>query len=213
MNNNVFETLNKINVNGKTEQKEGLTYLSWTYAWEEVKKNFPNASYEIKRFGEKELPYIHDENTGYMVFTEVTIENTKHEMWLPVMDSKNKAMKNKPYKYKTKYGEKEVEAATMFDINKTIMRCLVKNLAMFGLGLYVYSGEDLPQEEKEVASNEKIEEVIALYKSNEEQAKEVLRRLKVKKIKEMTKKQVDLFIQDMSKTQYDATKEVNINEL
>lgn len=210
MNNNVFETLNKINVNGKTEQKEGLTYLSWTYAWEEVKKNFPNASYEIKRFGEKELPYIHDENTGYMVFTEVTIEKVKHEMWLPVMDSKNKAMKNKPYKYKTKYGEKEVEAATMFDINKTIMRCLVKNLAMFGLGLYVYSGEDLPQEEKEIASSEKIEEVISIYKNNEEKAKEVLRKLKVKKIKEMTKNQVNLFIQEMEKNEM---KEVNINEL
>jgi hypothetical protein len=197
-------------VNGKTEQKEGLTYLSWTYAWEEVKKNFPSASYEIKRFGEKELPYIHDENTGYMVFTEVTIENVKHEMWLPVMDSKNKAMKNKPYKYKTKYGEKEVEAATMFDINKTIMRCLVKNLAMFGLGLYVYSGEDLPQEEKEIASSEKIEEVISIYKNNEEKAKEVLRKLKVKKIKEMTKNQVNLFIQEMEKNEM---KEVNINEL
>ena len=67
-------------------------------------------------------------------------------MQLPVMDGANKAMKNVSYKYTTKYnGEKTVEAATMFDINTAIMRCLVKNLALFGLGLYIYSGEDLPE--------------------------------------------------------------------
>jgi hypothetical protein len=66
-------------------------------------------------------------------------------MWLPVMDGKNKAMKREAYKYMTKFGEKSVEAFTMFDVNKAIMRCLTKNLAMFGLGLYIYAGEDLPE--------------------------------------------------------------------
>ena len=72
-------------------------------------------------------------------------------MWLPVMDSSNKAMKDVPYEYevydkfKKQYTKKKVEAATMFEINKTIMRCLVKNLAMFGLGLHIYAGEDLPE--------------------------------------------------------------------
>ena len=65
------------------------------------------------------------------------------------MDWANKAMKATDYKYKTKYGDKTREAATMFDINKAIMRCLVKNLAMFGLGLYIYSGEDLPEAQTE----------------------------------------------------------------
>ena len=93
---------------------------------------------------------MYDENTGYMVFTTVTIDGITHMMWLPVMDGANKAMKNQPYTYATKYnGEKTVDAATMFDINKTIMRCLVKNLAMFGLGLYIYAGEDLPEAEVE----------------------------------------------------------------
>ena len=82
------------------------------------------------------------------MFTKVTIEGITHEMWLPVLDEKNKAMKNKLYTYKTKYGEKEVAPATMFDINKTIMRCLTKNLAMFGLGIYIYAGEDLPEDVK-----------------------------------------------------------------
>lgn len=149
---NYFNTLNSINFNDKTETKNGLTYLSWSWAWAEIKKLYPDADYEIEKFGENKLPYVYDENTGYMCFTNVTINGQKHEMWLPVMDGANKAMKAKPYTYKTSYGkEKTVEAATMFDINKTIMRCLVKNLAMHGLGLYIFAGEDLPEsEEKEL---------------------------------------------------------------
>ena len=148
----VFEELNAINVNDKTEKKKSgsteLTYLSWTWAWAEVKKRYPDAHYEIMMHDG--LPYVYDENTGYMVFTTVTIDGISHMMWLPVMDGSNKAMKSKPYTYSTKYnGEKTVEAATMFDVNKTIMRCLVKNLAMFGLGLYIYAGEDLPETEAE----------------------------------------------------------------
>lgn len=154
-----FNKLFAINCNDKTEKKNNgsteLTYLSWCYAWSEVKKLYPNARYDILKFGENKLPYVFDEKTGYMVFTRVEIEDIEHEMWLPVMDSANKAMKDKPYKYtvkkfntKTKqyeFVEKEVQTATMFDINKTIMRCLTKNLAMFGLGLYIYAGEDLPE--------------------------------------------------------------------
>lgn len=143
----VFKTLNAVNVNEHTEKREGLTYLSWAWAWAEVKKLYPDASYTIWK-DEQNRPYVYDANLGYMVYTTVTIEGQTHEMWLPVMDGKNKAMKAEPYTYKTKYGEKTVEAATMFDINKSIMRCLVKNLAMFGLGLYIYAGEDLPEDDK-----------------------------------------------------------------
>lgn len=143
-----FQKLNSINVNDFTEKKNGLTYLSWSKAWEEVKKLYPDATYSIKKFGEAQLPYVYDMNTGYMVFTDMTIEGITHEMWLPVMDGANKAMKAEPYEYTTKYGTKSVDVATMFDINKTIMRCLTKNIAMFGLGLYIYNGEDLPSEEK-----------------------------------------------------------------
>ena len=142
----IFEKFYSLNVSEYVEKKDDLTYLSWTYAWAEAKKRFPNLTYKIHLFGENHLPYVYDENTGYMVFTEVTINNLTHTMWLPVMNGSNKAMKNKPYTYDTKYKKGlVVEAATMFDINKTIMRCLVKNLAMFGLGLYIYSGEDLPE--------------------------------------------------------------------
>lgn len=140
-----FEVLYSINVNDKTEAKNGLTYLSWAYAIAEFKKVHPDMTYEVKKF-ENGLPYVYDENTGYMVFTSVTVDGLTHEMWLPVMDGNNKAMKNHPYNVKTKYKEITVQPATMFDVNKTIMRCLTKNLAMFGLGLYIYAGEDLPEE-------------------------------------------------------------------
>ena len=145
----------EVKKSGKTE----LKYVSWAYAWAEVKKLYPSASYEVKKFNG--LPYVYDPITGFMVYTSVTIEGVSHEMWLPVLDGANKAMKAVPYTYTTpkwdynpqtrrreKIGmeERTVEAASMFDVNKAIMRCLVKNLAMFGLGLYVYAGENLPED-------------------------------------------------------------------
>lgn len=158
-----FKTLNAINVNDNTEKKNGLTYLSWAWAWAELKKVYSDAVYQIRQFDGR--PYLYDENLGYMVMTEMTVDGITHEMWLPVMDGANKAMKDKPYTYEVKeyrngkwtgnYTEKDVAAATMFDINTAIMRCLVKNIAMFGLGLYIYAGEDLPEEEIERKEEEK----------------------------------------------------------
>lgn len=152
MENNVFNELNAVNVNKWVEKKStggtSLSYLSWANAWKEVKKRYPDANYEIVKF-ENGLPYCYDENTGYMVYTKVTIQGITHEMWLCAMDSRNKALLSHPYEVKTKYNTFTVEKCTMFDINKTIMRCLTKNLAMFGLGLYLYASEDIPQDEKE----------------------------------------------------------------
>lgn len=153
----VFDTLNAMNVNERTEKKNGLTYLSWAWAWAEVKKKYPDATYTIYK-NEYGLPYVCDTNTGYMVYTTVTIEGITHEMWLPVMDSVNHAMKTERYTITNKYGkETVVEAATMFDVNKAVMRCLTKNLAMFGLGLYIYAGEDLPEEDNKPSPQEEKE--------------------------------------------------------
>lgn len=164
---NIFNELNSLNVNQFVEKKNTgkcqLTYLSWTYAWKEVKSRYPNASYEIVKF-ENGLPYCYDPNTGYMVYTRVTIDGITHEMWLPVMDSHNDAMLSQPYEVKTKYGSYTVERCTMFDVNKTIMRCLTKNLAMFGLGLYIYAGEDLP-------NTESAEETKPRFEATEESGK------------------------------------------
>jgi len=160
----VFKTLNSVNVNDKVEKKSNLTYLSWAWAWSEVKKLYPEATYEVQDFYNADnstTPYLFNPSLGYMVRTHVTIGDLTHEMWLPVMDGANKAMKDHSYEYIISKWEggrkvevkKECEAASMFDINKTIMRCLTKNLAMFGLGLYIYAGEDLPEtDEKPEAS-------------------------------------------------------------
>ena len=156
-----FETLLQLNVNAKTEIKgtgnNALKYLSWSEAWTEFVKVYPGAIYEILK-NENNLPYFEDK-TGAMVYVRVTANGLTHEMWLPVMDGANKAMKNKPYTYQVneyvngaKTGnmiDKSVDAFTMFDINKTIMRCLTKCLAMFGLGLYIYNNEDMPEVEPE----------------------------------------------------------------
>lgn len=137
-----WETLSSIDVSKHTEKKNKLTYLSWAWAWGIAKEYFPDANYRVINFDGK--PYLYDENLGYLVQTEVTIAGETIPMHLFVMDGANKAMKHFSYEYQTKYGSKTVEQASMFDINKTIMRCLTKNLAMFGLGHYIFAGEDLP---------------------------------------------------------------------
>ena len=189
----IFTELSQINVNDCVEKKNGLTYLSWTYAWAELKKRYPKATYKIKQFGENQLPYIYDENTGYMVFTEVTINDITHSMWLPVMDSNNKAMKSQPYTYDTKrYKNIPVAPATMFDINKTIMRCLVKNLAMFGLGLYIYAGEDIPMDNEEIIDMlSQLEKEISTYGEKASSLKaNLLKKYNVKTLNGLTDKDV-----------------------
>ena len=126
-----FEELYGLNVNEKVEKKNGQTYLSWAWAWAEFKKQYPNATYKIERFDG--LYCTGSEKHGYMVETSVTADDLTYCMWLPVMDLKNKS----------------ILQPTTFDINKAIMRCLTKNLAMFGLGLYIYAGDDLPESEAE----------------------------------------------------------------
>lgn len=171
--NEIFLNLNSVNVNQYVEKKKAgsteLSYLSWAWAWKAVKERYPDATYRILKF-ENNLPYVFDENTGYMVFTEVTIDGITHEMWLPVMDNSNKAMKSETYTYDTRNRKGiTVEKASMFDVNKTIMRCLVKNLAMFGLGLYLYAGEDLPMLPK--ATKEQRDEAKKLVAENARLAK------------------------------------------
>ena len=146
------------------ENKNGLTYLSWANAWAAFKMVYPNATYRIIKNPQTNLPYFADE-TGIMVYTEITADHQTYEMWLPVMDASNKAMKLEAYTYQVwdktnrKYVDRKVEAATMFDINKTVMRCLVKNLAMLGLGLYIFAGEDMPETVSDDAMQTPVQDV------------------------------------------------------
>lgn len=132
----------------KDNRGNQLSYLSWASAWNIVLKVCPTASYEVLTFGEYQLPYQKSE-LGYMVWTQITIEGVTKKMWLPVQDFRNEAMLDQPREIQTKSGKIVVAPADMNDINKAIMRCLVKNLAMFGLGLNVYQGEDLPDVDEE----------------------------------------------------------------
>lgn len=128
---NYFEELNSINVNDKTEKKNGLTYLSWAWAWGEVKKKFPDAAYTIYENADG-WNYFTDGRTAW-VKTGVTVNGLEHIEYLPVMDYKNKSIR--------------LEDITSFDVNKAIQRSLTKAVARHGLGLYIYAGEDLPEGE------------------------------------------------------------------
>lgn len=132
MSENYFVELNNINVNGKTEKKNGLTYLSWAWAWGEVKKLHPDATYTI--YENADGLFYHTDGKTCWVKTGVTVNGVEHVEYLPVMDFKNRSI--------------PVEQVTSFDVNKAIQRSLTKAVARHGLGLYIYAGEDLPEEEK-----------------------------------------------------------------
>lgn len=193
-NEQLFNVLIQKNVNNYIETKKDLKYLSWSYAWQEFLKVCPNATYEIKKFTNaltgRTTSYLEDEDFGIMVYTSITAMGTTREMWLPVMDNNNKAMRRQAYTYSTKSGERTVEAVSMFDINKAIMRCLAKNIAMFGLGLYIYNGEDLPTEIDEPITAEQIKRIEELNVRVEN----VLKRYKVTSLNELTTKQADFII-------------------
>lgn len=144
----VFETLNNINVNEHIEKKNGLSYLSWAWAWANVKKCYPNATYTIyerdmiidDRGNICPVNYFTDGKTCW-VKTGVTINGVEHIEELYVMDFKNNSV--------------PLETIDSKMVNKTIQRSLTKALARHGLGLYIYAGEDLPEEEKKQAVEEK----------------------------------------------------------
>ena len=130
----VWNNLSAINVNDKTEKKNGLTYLSWSWAWETLMKEYPFANYEFR-----ETEWCEHTNTA-TVWCTVYIGSLQRTMWLAVMGG---------------YANKAVVKPTAKDIANTRMRCLVKCLAMFGLGHYIYAGEDLPADETKEPEPEK----------------------------------------------------------
>lgn len=200
----LFKKAIQLNVNEHTEQKDDLTYLSWAWAWQEFLKICPDATYEIVKFTNpitgRTTSYLEDEDLGFMVYTRMTACGITREMWLPVMDNSNKAMKRNSYSYTVGKGdrrtEKIVNPATMFDINKAIMRCLTKNIAMFGVGLYIYAGEDLPIEIGEPCTDKQIARMREL-KVNEANVKV---RYNIKDLSELTYKQAEFIIATKEKS-------------
>lgn len=138
-----FNEINAINVNKYVDDKSGLKYLSWSFAWGEIKKLDSEANFTIHENNEGHPFFVSP--FGVDVKVSVLFNGISHTMRLPVLDGANKPMKVESYEYSTKYGNKSVEACNTFAINKTIMRCLVKTIALHGLGLYIYNGEDKPE--------------------------------------------------------------------
>jgi hypothetical protein len=126
---NYFQKLNSIDVSSKVEKKNGLSYLSWAWAWGELKKIYPNANYHVYETTEGRI-YWDDGKTAW-VKVSVTVEGIEHIEYLPVMDYKNQSIPK--------------DKITSFDVNKSIQRALTKAVARHGLGLFIYAGEDLPE--------------------------------------------------------------------
>lgn len=142
---NYFEVLNSLNVSDKIEKKNGLSYLSWAYAWGELKKKHPDSFYTVYENADG-WNYHTDGRTAW-VKTGVTVmindsfgsgkTPVEHIEYLPVMDYRNQSI--------------PLEKITSFDVNKAIQRSLTKAVARHGIGLYIYAGEDLPDEEPKTA--------------------------------------------------------------
>ena len=126
---NYFRELNSINCSDKTEKKNGLTYLSWAWAWGEIKKLHPDATYTI--YEDANGMFYHTDGKTCWVKTGVTVNGIEHIEYLPVMDNRNRSI--------------PASDVTSFDVNKAIQRSLTKACARHGLGLYIYAGEDLPE--------------------------------------------------------------------
>jgi len=156
-----FDALYNMNLGDKVEKKDGLSYLTWSEAWKAFKEVYPSATFRVITNPDTKMPYFVDPQIGIMVFVEVTADDLTQQCFLPVLNSSMKPMRLEAYNY-TVYDkqnkrqiEKTCEAANMFDINKTIMRTLVKCLGLFGLGLRLYQGDDLPSENQDDATDQK----------------------------------------------------------
>lgn len=157
---NYFKVLNGLDVSAKVEKKNGLSYLSWAWAWGELKKLHPTATYTI--YENKDGWFYHTDGKTGWVKTGVSVEGIEHIEYLPIMDFKNKSI--------------PADNITSFDVNKAIQRSLTKAVARHGLGLYVYSGEDLP----ETDNGEVKEKQIVVANENEPIRKNTVELIKMK---------------------------------
>lgn len=148
MEKSVFEVLNAIDCSEHIEKKNGLTYLSWAWAWQILKKHYPASTYTI--YEDAMGRNFHTDGRTCWVKTGVCVEGIEHIEYLPVMDFRNASIL--------------LEKVTSFDVNKAIQRSLTKAVARHGLGLYIYAGEDLPDaadEEKRPAASRPVQQVQA----------------------------------------------------
>lgn len=161
METNYFSELYGINVSDHVEKKGQFSYLSWAYAVKELKSRHPDATWFVTRYGNESLPYQKTE-LGYFVEVSVTVSGITHSQIHPVLDGRNKP----------------IASPTPFDINTSIQRALVKAIALHGLGLYIYAGEDLPEGPQKMDPEEvdqsKVSKAVSWFKQKiDEDAPEV----------------------------------------
>lgn len=155
MKQNSFEQLYKVDVSGHVEKKNGFSYVSWPFAVAELRKRHPDARWEVVRFDGK--PYMQTE-CGYFVEVAVTVDGVTLSQIHPVLDHRNKP----------------IQQPSAFDINTSIQRCLVKAIALHGLGLYVYAGEDLPPDVKAEAERSPLDRAKEAHASTIQTIKDAL---------------------------------------
>lgn len=148
----IWATLSQVDVTDRIEKKGDLSFLSWAWAWGTLMEHYPQAEYSFQEPAEAQ------KDGSVMVYCTVTIDGLSRQMWLPVMGFKNQAISN----------------PDAVQVNKAKMRCLVKCLAMFGLGHYIYAGEDLPNAEADKAA-EKAKQELNPPKMNDETHAEIVR--------------------------------------
>jgi len=139
----VWDTLSKVDCSEHIEKKMNLNYLSWAWAWGILMQHYPNAQYGFYEQKDSGIPYVKMPDGSAEIRCRLTIDDLSREMWLPVMDNRYNAIKNPSAR----------------QVSDTKMRCLVKTMAMFGLGHHIYGGEDLVylDEKKKNKSDEDVD--------------------------------------------------------
>lgn len=167
--NNYFSVLNAVDCSDKVEGKNGLTYLSWAWAWAELKKRYPDSTYTVYENADG-WNYHTDGKTAW-VKTGVTVCGIEHVEMLPVMDHRNKSI--------------PLASITSFDVNKAIQRSLTKAVARHGLGLYIYAGEDLPEDAGKPVTKDQEAELERLVKEARVKPESVWKAYGARKVSEM----------------------------
>jgi hypothetical protein len=184
----IWATLSQVDVSDRIEKKQNLSFLSWSWAWGTLMEHYPQAEYSFQEPAEAQR------DGSVMVYCTVTIDGLSRQMWLPVMDFKNQAISN----------------PDAVQVNKAKMRCLVKCLAMFGLGHYIYAGEDLPSAEADKAAekmkqqqnppkmnDETHAEIVKLMASTKADESEFLKYFKVDSISDLTQPHAEIALQKL----------------
>lgn len=156
MSNSVFQTLSSVNMKDKVERKGQLDYISWANAWAVLKTHYPDAQRKVYECDQTGFNYFTDGRTCW-VKVGITVNDLEHIDYLPVMDFRNNAI--------------SVDKVTSMDVNKTIQRSTAKAIALHGLGIFLWTGEDIPDGDDTPVAETKELEILSPKSDNWEKVK------------------------------------------